>query len=152
MIEHGLTSQRPLILLAEDSEADARFAIQALGDHFATEIVVVHSSSEALDFLFYREHHGKGATLRQPHLILLDCDLPPDGGLEVLRRVRANDRTQLLPVVMLSSSQFRTDVKEYYEKGANSLVPKPVEADAFEAMMRQVCGFWLNCNIPPATL
>lgn len=149
MIEDGLTTLRPLVLLCEDSEDDAHFAMRALDDQCDTGIAVVNSSSEALDFLFYQGRYLDRDPLHQPHLILLDCILPPDGGLEVLRHVRADDCTRLLPVVMLGSSKSEDAISECYAAGANSYVGKPGDAAAFKGLMQHLRAFWLRWNVPP---
>lgn len=141
--------EAPLILLVEDTEDDAYLTMRALRSDGAVEVVVTRSGLEALDFLFCRGRFADRDPRRLPHLVLLDINMPKLNGIEVLRRLRADDRTQLLPVVMLSSSLQERDVADSYAGGANSYLQKPVETNAFREMVEQVRAYWLRVNVPP---
>ncbi len=129
------------ILLVEDNPDDQKLVIRSLRrSKIANEIKVARNGEEALDILF------SDAPL--PTLVLLDIKLPKIDGLEVLRRIRASDRTRLLPVVILTSSSEERDIFDSYHLGANSYVRKPVEFDQFAEAVTQVGMYWLLVNEP----
>lgn len=129
------------ILLVEDNPDDEKLVIRSLRrSKIANEIKVARNGEEALDILF------SDAPL--PTLVLLDIKLPKIDGLEVLRRIRASDRTRLLPVVVLTSSSEERDIVDSYYLGANSYVRKPVEFDQFAEAVTQVGMYWLLVNEP----
>ncbi len=131
-----------IILLIEDNPDDEALTRRALQKNNVTnEMVVAHDGQEALDYLF-----GAG---RLPQLILLDLKLPKIDGLEVLRRLRAEERTRLLPVVVLTSSNEERDLVTSYSLGANSYVRKPVDFKEFTEAARQLGVYWLLLNEPP---
>ncbi len=131
-----------IILLIEDNPDDEALTRRALQKNNVTnEMVVAHDGQEALDYLF-----GPG---RLPQLILLDLKLPKIDGLEVLRRLRAEERTRLLPVVVLTSSNEERDLVTSYSLGANSYVRKPVDFKEFTEAARQLGVYWLLLNEPP---
>lgn len=133
-----MTSSRP-ILLVEDNPDDERLTIRALRrGKIANEILVAHNGEEALTLLFNL------ALL--PTVVLLDLKLPKIDGLDVLRQIRTNERTRLLPVVVLTSSSEERDVVESYSLGANSYVRKPVEIDPFTDAVRQLGLYWVLIN------
>lgn len=133
-----MTSSRP-ILLVEDNPDDERLTIRALRrGNIANEILVAHNGEEALTLLFNL------ALL--PTVVLLDLKLPKIDGLDVLRQIRTNERTRLLPVVVLTSSSEERDVVESYSLGANSYVRKPVEIDPFTDAVRQLGLYWVLIN------
>ncbi len=136
------------ILLVEDNADDVALTLRALKSHNITnEVVVARDGVEALDRLF----GAAGASPDLPQVILLDLNLPRVDGLEVLRRIRANDRTKLLPVVILTSSDEERDIVESYRLGANSYVRKPVDFNEFTDAARQLGLYWLLMNrAPPA--
>ena len=137
------------ILLVEDNPTDAELCIRALKKHdFANQILWVKDGAEALDALF---HTGKfaGKPNGAPKVVLLDLRLPKIDGLEVLRRVKADDRTRLVPVVVLTSSKEDRDIAEAYALGANSFITKPVEFDGFVETVKQLGLYWLVVNKPP---
>lgn len=137
-----------VILLVEDNEYDELLALRAFKRaNLLNPVVVVRDGQEALDFLFATGAHAGRAAL--PALTLLDLNLPKLGGLEVLRRLRADDRTRRLPVVVLTSSDEDRDKLESYELGANAYVRKPVEFDRFIDAARTLGLFWLMLNEPP---
>ncbi len=142
-----------LILLVEDDPGDEALALRALQKNgVRDEIVVVRDGAEALDFLFALGVHGGRDRERLPTVVLLDLKLPKVDGLEVLRQVRAHPLTELLPVVMLTSSSEEQDIRSSYRLGANSFVRKPVNFDQFIAAIGQLHAYWLSLNErPPLT-
>ena len=138
-----------LILLVEDNPGDEALILRALRKaNLANEVVVAHDGVEALDCLF-----GTGVYPARepvmPVLILLDLKLPKIDGLEVLERIRGDDRTKRLPVVILTSSGEQSDVLRGYELGANSYVCKPIEFDLLSQAVTQLGLYWLLLNEPP---
>jgi two-component system, response regulator len=130
------------ILLIEDDPDDAALAVRALRMGTTATVEVARDGEEALERLFSR-------TARLPRLVLLDLKLPTVDGLEVLRRIRSNERTRLTPVVILTSFNAPEDVAACYRLGANSYVRKPVDFDQFADLMRHVGSYWLTVNEPP---
>ena len=134
------------ILLIEDNPRDAELTLRALKKrNLANRVFVVEDGAEALDFIF-----GRGKYTRQevahPKVVLLDLKLPGMSGLEVLRAVKADERTRTIPVVIVTSSGEDPDIKAAYELGANSYVVKPVEFDAFQEAMSHLGFYWLLVN------
>ena len=138
-----------IILLVEDNADDEALTLRALKkNNIRNRIVVAHNGIEALDYLFGTgAYAGRDLTL-MPQLTLLDLNLPMIDGLEVLRRLRANASTRLLPVVILTSSNEEEDRIRGYELGANSYVRKPVNFDNFTEAVRQLGLYWLVLNEP----
>jgi two-component system response regulator len=134
------------ILLVEDNPDDADLTVRALKkNNLANELVIARDGVEALELL-----HGEGANRRlQPQLVLLDLNLPGIDGIEVLRRIRADERTRLLPVIVLTSSAEERDVIQGYRLGANSYVRKPVDFLQFTEAVRTLGLYWLVLNISP---
>jgi len=138
------------ILLVEDNPHDEALTLRALQKkNLANEIVVVRDGAEALDFLFCNGSYSGRDPEDLPSVVLLDLKLPKVDGLEVLRRVRADERTEFLPVVILTSSDEQRDLVESYRSGANSYVRKPVEFDQFTEAVQQLGLYWLLMNEPP---
>ena len=138
-----------VILLVEDNASDeklTRLAFKSCG--VANEIVVTRDGAAALDYLFATGEYAARDAAVLPRLILLDIKLPKIDGLEVLRQLRADPRTQLVPVVMLTSSKEDEDVLRGYSLGANAYVRKPVEFAEFAAAAKTVGLFWLLLNEP----
>ncbi len=140
-----------VILLVEDNADDEALTLRALKkNHVLNEVVVVRNGLEALDYLFATGAYADRDRRVIPQLILLDLKLPKIDGLEVLRRIRADDRTRLLPVVILTSSDEERDVIAGYKLGANSYVRKPVDFTQFAEAVRQLRLYWLVLNeVPP---
>jgi CheY-like chemotaxis protein len=138
------------ILLVEDNPDDEALAIRALKrNHISNEIVVAHDGVEALDYLFGTgAHAGRDLSLK-PTVVLLDLKLPRVDGLEVLRRLREDDRTRLLPVVVLTTSSEEQDMLKSYSLGCNSYIRKPVDFVQFSEAIRQLGLYWLLMNEPP---
>ena len=137
------------ILLVEDNPQDAELAIRALRKCMpVSHLVHVCDGQEALDFL-----HGDVTEdgRKPPKVVLLDLKLPKVGGLEVLREIRANERTKLLPVVMLTSSREDSDVAEAYRLGVNSFIVKPVDFENFLEVVSNMGSYWVNLNQAPIT-
>ncbi|HZV36006.1 MAG TPA: response regulator [Verrucomicrobiae bacterium] len=133
------------VLLVEDSYNDELLARRAFKQcQLADRLTVVHDGAEALDFLFGTGSHAKHETTELPAMVLLDLKLPKLNGFEVLRRVRANERTQLLPVVILSSSDEEDDRNESKRLGANAYLRKPVEFKEFVTAVRRLTLCWLE--------
>lgn len=141
-----------IILLVEDNADDVALTLRAFKkNNIANRVVVAGDGVEALDFLFGTGGHAGPEVVALPALVLLDLKLPRVDGLEVLRRIRADDRTKLLPVVILTSSKEEQDVVNGYSLGANSYIRKPVDFDQFVEAARQLGLYWLVLNEgPPA--
>jgi two-component system, response regulator len=140
------------ILLVEDNPDDEALTVRALKKHnIANNIVVVRDGVEAVNFLFGTGQYAARNVAERPQIVLLDLKLPKMDGIEVLRRIRANPGTEMLPVVILTSSKEESDVIEGYRNGCNSYVRKPVNFDEFLEAARQLGLYWLLLNEgPPA--
>ena len=141
---------KPIILLVEDNPDHELLAMRALSRNgVANDIVVARDGAEALDWLFATGAHTGRDTTIQPQVILLDLKLPKVDGLEVLRRLREDDRTKIVPVVILTSSDEERDMLSGYSLGANSYIRKPVEFESFIEATKQLKMYWLVLNEPP---
>jgi CheY-like chemotaxis protein len=137
------------ILLVEDNGDDEVLTLRALKkNNIKNEIIVAHDGVEALDYLFCRETYAGRDSTVMPHLVLLDLKLPRIDGLEVLRQMRADARTRLLPIVVLTSSGEESDLIDSYGLGANSYVRKPVDFNQFTEAVRHLGLYWLILNQP----
>jgi two-component system response regulator len=138
--------ERKIILLVEDNADDVTLTLHALKQsNISNEVVVAQDGKEALDYLFGSETGG------MPVLILLDLNLPRINGIEVLQRIRGDERTRLLPTVILTSSKEEQDLINGYRFGANSYIRKPVDFSQFAEAIRQLGLYWLILNeSPPA--
>lgn len=143
-----MASERP-ILLVEDNPDDEALTLRAFHkNRIANEVVVARDGVEALDYLFGTGTYAGRDLSVAPAVILLDLKLPRVDGLEVLRRVRADARTNLLPVVILTTSREQQDIYEAYQLGANSYIRKPVDFEKFIYAVGQLGLYWLVLNEP----
>jgi len=141
------------ILLVEDNPSDIDLTRRAFErNRIGNELIVAQDGQEALDYLFGTGAHEGRDTSEQPQVILLDLKLPIVDGLEVLRRIRADDRTRRLPVVILTSSTEERDRAAGYDLGANSYIRKPVDFEQFTEAVRELGLYWLVLNEPPPKL
>jgi two-component system response regulator len=143
-------SQVVEILLVEDSPEDAELTIRALRrNKIANDIQVAEDGAEALDFLFCRGLHKDRTFSQPPKLVLLDLKLPKVSGMEVLRAIRADERTKTIPVVVLTSSKEERDLIDGYKLGVNAYAQKPVDFEQFNDTVRQIGMFWMLVNQAP---
>lgn len=142
---------RPIeILIVEDNPNDAELTLRALDKHkLVNKSHVVRDGEEALEFLFATGRYADRSIESPPQVVLLDLKLPKLDGFDVLRRMRTDERTKRIPVVILTSSKQNPDIEAAYELGANSFVTKPVEFDAFVKAVSDVGLYWLLLNQPP---
>ena len=138
------------ILLVEDNPTDAELTIEALREaKLVNHLVWVKDGAEALDFLFRKGAYAGRAPNANPSVILLDLRLPKVDGLEVLERLKANENTRKIPVVVLTSSNEDRDIMKSYEQGVNSFVSKPVGFEEFARVVSQLGLYWLLINHAP---
>lgn len=141
---------RHFIFLVEDNADDEALTLRALKkNNISNQVVVARDGSEALDFLFAHGKYSHRDMSIQPQVMLLDLNLPKTDGLNVLKRLRSDDRTKLIPVVILTSSKEDQDIIEGYSLGANSYVRKPVDFNDFSEAIRQLGLYWLILNEVP---
>ncbi len=139
-----------VILLVEDNPDDEALALRALKkNNIGNKVDVVRDGAEAIDYLYGTGAYSDRDTSETPQIVLLDLKLPKIDGLEVLRRIRGDERTRLLPVAILTSSKEEKDVVESYRLGANSYIHKPVDFEQFSESVRQLGLYWLVLNEPP---
>lgn len=139
-----------IILLIEDNPDDVDLTLLAFQrNNIANDIIVARDGEEALDLLFGAGPQSLAARRMTPALVLLDLNMPKVNGIEVLQRIRAEERTRLLPVVILTSSKEDRDLFESYSLGCNSYIRKPVDFDQFLEATRQLGLYWLLLNEPP---
>ncbi len=147
-----MRKQNADILLIEDNPNDEMLALHAFKKHdLASKVHVVRDGAEALEFLFCAGAYALREVVN-PRVILLDKKLPFVDGMEVLRQIRADPRTCLVPVVMLTSSAEDRDIIESYQLGVNSYIVKPVDFDQFSETARQLCYYWLLVNHQPSVM
>jgi two-component system response regulator len=136
-----------VILLVEDNPRDEALTRRALSkSNIVNEVIVARDGVEALDYLFGTEAHAGHDAMLRPQLILLDLKLPKLDGLQVLQRIRADERTRRLPVVIFTSSSEEEDMIKSYDLGANSYVRKPVDFEQFLEATKQLGMYWLVLN------
>ncbi len=141
---------KTIILLVEDNSDDEALTLRALKkSNILNKVVVARDGAEALDYLFASGAYSDRDSSTMPALIMLDLKLPKIDGLEVLKRLRADERTRILPVVVLTSSEQDQDVIESYNSGCNSYIRKPVDFTQFNEAVRQMGIYWLLLNITP---
>ncbi len=138
------------ILLVEDNMDDAELAILALRKkNIANSLVHLENGAEALDFLFGKGKYAGRNISNKPKVILLDLKMPKVDGLEVLKQIKADEETKVIPVVVLTSSKENPDIEQAYLLGANSYMVKPVEFDNFTQAVAEIGMYWLLYNHPP---
>jgi len=143
-----MITERP-ILLIEDNPDDEALALRAFGKNAVTNpVIVVRDGVEAIDYLFGADAEGLSGRNPMPVVILLDLKLPRIDGLEVLRRIRADESTALLPVVVLTTSSEPRDIQQAYQLGANSYIRKPVDYQDFMKSVNAILHYWLELNQP----
>ena len=143
-------TRKSVLMLVEDNPDDEELTLLAFErNNISTEVVVAHDGVEALDYLFGTGIYTERDMSVMPALILLDLQLPRINGLEVLRRLRADNRTKLIPVVILTTSNEQQDLINSYSLGCNSYIRKPVDYDQFLTAVHQLGMYWLILNEAP---
>jgi len=138
------------ILLVEDNPTDELLTIKALEEHHTPiDIVVARNGAEALDYIFAEGQYADRDILELPSFILLDLKLPKVSGLNVLKRIRSDERTRIVPVIILTSSKEEQDIVEGYSLGANSYIQKPVDYQEFSKIAEQLGVYWFKVNQLP---
>lgn len=145
-----VTANEIEILLVEDNPDDVELTLRALRKHnLANNIQVARDGAEALEFIFGTGAYAGRDINHKPRVIFLDLKLPKVDGLEVLRKVKSDERTKAIPVVVLTSSHEERDVVESYKLGVNSYITKPVDFDKFVLTVKELGFYWLLLNKPP---
>lgn len=143
-----MITERP-ILLVEDNPDDEALTLRAFGKNAVNNpVIVARDGVEAVDYLFSADAKGSAQRNPLPVVILLDLKLPRIDGLEVLRRIRADENTALLPVVVLTTSSEPRDIQQAYQLGANSYIRKPVDYQDFVKSVNAILNYWLELNQP----
>lgn len=138
------------ILIVEDNPHDAEMALRALRKNkLANNVLIVGDGEEALDFIYSRGKYAQRNNDIRPKIILLDLKLPKVSGLEVLREIKADPATRIIPVIILTSSKEERDIIESYQLGVNSYIVKPVDFDKFVDAVRDLGFYWLLLNQQP---
>ncbi|MDD5724358.1 MAG: response regulator [Syntrophales bacterium] len=138
------------ILLVEDNPYDAELTLRSLKkNNLANSVIVVTDGEEALNFIFARGAYSERKVENVPKVVILDLKLPKVDGLEVLKTIKGDSRTRVIPVVVLTSSKEEKDIVESYRLGVNSYIVKPVDFDKFIAAVRDLGLYWLLLNQPP---
>jgi two-component system response regulator len=137
------------ILLVEDDPNDLELTTRVLNKlPWGRRVFAVRDGAEALDFLFGAGAYARRNLRYRPRMILLDLKLPKVGGIEVLRRIKSDERTRTIPTVILTSSREERDIVESYKLGVNSYVVKPVQFDQFEVAVSELGLYWMQVNLP----
>ena len=143
-------SESKKILLVEDNPDDIDLTLRAFKkNNVANEVIVKRDGAEALDFFFGKDGIANEGGTGLPAVILLDLKLPKIDGLEVLKKIRADDRTKLIPIVILTSSKEQADIVKGYKQGCNSYIRKPVDFNQFAEAIKQLGLYWLVLNEAP---
>jgi len=138
------------ILLVEDNPHDIKLAMYAFkSNNVANKVQVVRDGAEALEFIFCTGRYAHRNIENSPKVILLDLKLPLVDGTEVLRRIKADPRTEMIPVVVMTASKEERDIAETYHLGVNSYIVKPVDFDQFTEVVKQLGFYWMLLNQPP---
>lgn len=141
------------ILLVEDNMSDAELTIRALAKAgIANHLFHVKDGSEALDFIFFKGEYAGRRTKSNPKLVLLDIKMPKIDGIDVLRKIKQDEKTKMIPVVIMTSSRQEQDIVSSYKLGVNAYVVKPVDFEGFSKAVRHLGLFWLLVNQPPPGL
>jgi CheY-like chemotaxis protein len=145
-----MTNRSIEVLVVDDSPGDVELTIHVLRhNHLANAIHVAEDGKEALDFIFCRGDYTLRTMEDRPRLILLDLKLPKVDGMQVLKAIRADERTRTIPVVILTSSKEQRDLLRGYESGANAFIQKPVDFAQFQLAIKEIGLFWMVVNEPP---
>jgi CheY-like chemotaxis protein len=137
------------ILIVEDDPNDVELTLTALGDYnLVNEVIVTRDGQQALDYLYSQGQYA-GRSPENPAVMLLDLKLPKISGLEILQKIKADDRLKTIPVVVLTSSNEEKDVMRSYSLGVNAYVVKPVEFHEFVNAVKELGAFWAIVNVPP---
>lgn len=138
------------ILLVEDNEDDIELTLVALRkNNLANNVIVLRDGQEAIDFVFAQGAYSQRKNSSMPSLILLDLNLPKIGGLDVLKKLKSDDKTKMIPVVVMTSSQQERDIVESYKLGVNSYIAKPIAFENFINMISSLGYYWLVLNRKP---
>jgi two-component system response regulator len=137
------------LLIVEDNAVDLEFSLLALRKaNVLNRVHVARDGAEALEFIFCEGPHAARQIADSPKIILLDLKMPKIDGLEVIKRIRSDARTKMIPIVMFTSSKAQSDVVKSYRLGVNSFIVKPVNFERFTEAVRDVCLYWLELNLP----
>jgi CheY-like chemotaxis protein len=146
-MENNNDASKARVLLVEDNAQDAELAMHALKEHnLADDVTWVKDGAQALDFVFAQGVYAGRSLSSQPKIIMLDLKMPKISGLEVLAKIKADERTRNIPVLILTSSQEDSDLKKAYDLGANSYVVKPVDFNNFSRSVADAGLYWLILN------
>lgn len=138
------------ILLIEDNPADVKLTLRGLKkNNLANKVHVIKDGADAMDFIFAQGKYKERSIADTPKLILLDLKLPKVHGLDILRAIKSNETTRVIPVVVLTSSKEEKDVVESYRLGVNSFIMKPVDFDKFVESIEEIGLYWVLLNQPP---
>src|SRR5579859_662273 len=145
-----MKQQAAHILLVEDDPADAELTTRSL-QHYEKNlrIVVARDGAEALDYLFCRGKFAARNGREHPSVVMLDLKLPRVSGHDVLKAIKEDGRTRCIPVIVMTSSNHEEDLRECYQRGANSFIQKPMSLSLFQESVKQVGSYWLGVNLPP---
>lgn len=141
-----------MILLVEDNQRDEKLALAAfqINNIPSEKIVVAHDGVEALDFLFGNGEYSTRDVSDIPQLVLLDLKMPRLDGFQTLKRIRSEEKTRMIPVIILTTSQQQEDINTSYRLGSNSYIRKPVDFDDFIDSINKVIGYWMELNESPS--